>query len=407
MMINAATSNLKAAGIFVVLVLLVAGRGIPAGSAEVADNSAPPGTCASAIQQAYDSMNQTTATGNAQNSSEYSQGTAQIHNPTFNSIFQIEKTTVPYPTCTVRVLSNNVVFTLHNSKGVWAGYLVITEGQNLTVIGSSLQNQTQSATNYSTNWSGYQASSSGTPPTYTVYEAESSFTQPTVSLPSNDCGSANQCNLATWLGLEDELGAGDTHLVQAGTYGFCNYVSGSSCSSTSYEAWYQAGSSSASIICDSSTNGGSVSVSGGDSMYAYVTNEAINNGGSDTKYDFYIDDETSSTSCSMTETYTSMTAPLYGAFIEENEETPQGSYYDPLAKFTGSSFSGADIYENGAFQGINGVVASSLDMHNGNYPTCSTYVDNIDAGTLSNPGDFSTTFNSNDYTPPYPNHCTP
>jgi hypothetical protein len=247
--------------------------------------------CASAANATYDAMNKTSAIANALDSSLYSGGVVSYHNPTFGSIFQIDNLSAPYPTCTEQVQSFNVVFALHTSDGRWAGNLVITENQALTVIGSDYQTAYGSATNSTCDcWSGYEVQTSSSSPAQ-IWVAATDFTQPTPSYPSTGCKDSGVCTMATWVGLTDGSQASSGYMAQDGTAAVC---SGSSCT-PSYFAWYQLlGASSSWTQCDS-THGGAVTISPGHTVYLQTEDEAYY-GGSSTEYDFYIFDSNSQTS---------------------------------------------------------------------------------------------------------------
>ena len=360
--------------------------------------------CGTQIASTYSTLDKSAAINHATSSQDYSEVVAEYNGALYNSIFQIDKTTASYPTCTEEVLSYNIVFTLLNSTDGWAGYLVITENQNLTVIGSSLQTEPGHATNYSFNWAGYEAyANSGA--SQAIYEAVSDFTQPTATDPSTGCGSGGTCNIATWVGLENQQGGSSNGgLAQDGTTVDCT-VSGSSCSNT-YFAWYEILPANW-IQCTSST-GGSVTVAGSDKISAETENEAAY-GGSSSKYDFDIYDTTIVTSCYTAGlSDTQMTAPTWSAFIVENAEQVANGYYDPLSGFGTTSFSGAGIYTGGSFSTINNFYTYSEDMHNqGTFlGFCSgSFTTNVVYGTLSSTGAFTMTYQSSQYTPVYSTGC--
>src|SRR5271155_1264689 len=155
-MIWAPTSRLRAAGIFAILALLMASSGGLSVTNATTTNSvsAPAGTCASAVAQTYDNMNQTTAIANAMASSLYSLGIASYYQPTYSSIFQIDKAISTSP-CEEQVESYNVVFVLHNSTGSIVDNLVISESQSLSILGSSIQPDRPVAAFDSVNYAGY------------------------------------------------------------------------------------------------------------------------------------------------------------------------------------------------------------------------------------------------------------
>lgn len=361
-------------------------------------------SCETAVAATYAALDLPLAISNAMNSQAYAQWATSYRNTSYYSAFQIDKTIAPYPACTEEVLSYNIVFALHNTTGVWAGYLVVTENQALLVIGSQVQSQGITAQSYSENWAGYTVSANSGA-TSAVYEAVSYFTQPTASYPPTGCANSNSCIVSTWVGLSDQSGAGNKHLAQDGTIATCV---NSGCTPT-YFAWYEM--LPANWVQCTSSNGGSVSIRGGDSIWAWTTNEA-QTGGSSTLYDFYIYDYNSGTSCYVSgQSYTAMSSPTYGQFILENAEYGSGSNYDSLAKFSTSSFSGAGIGTGGGNEGsIYNYYPTGFDMENSNWNGNNGHcvgnpIVNVYTGALSSGGAFTETWNSSLYTPVYITGC--
>jgi hypothetical protein len=362
-------------------------------------------SCQNAAATTYNAMNQASAISNAMSSQEYTHAVVGYQNTTYNSIFQLDKTTSPYPTCTDEVLSYNVVFTLTNSTGGWAGYLVITESQDLAVIGSALQTNASYATNHYPNWASYEVSDNS-PATQAVYQAYTEFIQPTATDPTGGCGNAGSCNIGNWAGLEDKTDATDGNLEQDGTLVSCT-VHSSSCTNT-YVAWYQNYENGANPLVNcSASNGGAVTISGGNTIVASTTNEAYS-GGSDTKYDFYIADLQSDTDCYVTAIVdSSFTKPLYGVFVVENVLHKPNGYYQPLAGFSSSEFFDASIYTGGSSEYINNYIWGASNMENAPVIDlgleCGTYINNVQFSSLSSDGTFTMTYNSSQYTPAYGN----
>ena len=392
-----------------VLVLVLAPLVVQPGNIAYADTSVSPflSSCSHAIQQTYDSMNQTNAIANALSSSFYATGVSSYVAPTFNSIFQIDKGTSPYPTCTEKVENYNVVFTLHNSTGGWAGYLVITESQNLAVIGSSYQLQRVVSTQYYGNWAGFEFEGN-TGATQAIYLSESYYTQPTISYPTYGCSYAggNECNISVWTGLEDTLGATDGKLAQAGSDAFCP-VSNSACSTTVYYGFYQTGASSSSVLC--TTGSGGLNISGGDSIFAYTEN-GVAYGGSSSEYSFGITDNSNSESCIASNvSYSSLPSPTWAPFIVENALTSCAC--EPLGGFGSSntvSFSSAEIDTGGSTNYVNNYAWASSIMQNRAYSggSCSgSEVTNVSYGSVNSGGDLTMTYSSNQYTPYYYEFC--
>ncbi len=362
--------------------------------------------CETATAATYNALDQTMAVNNAISSQEYVQGIIGYQEVTFNSIFQIDKTIAPYPTCTEQVLSFNVVFTLYNATSRLTSNLVITENSNLTVIGSSLQVNPGTATNYSTNWSGYvaYANSGGT---QEITKSTVEWTQPTASVPSTGCGSGSHCEISNWASLMNGSTGPNYGFEQAGTTVECEDSSGS-CTNT-YFAWYDSPPAMFVECSSGSGGGGAVTISGGDTINATVFNDAYF-GGNDKLYIFYVTDENSDTSCYVATTQY-MTDPTYAGFILENANVVQDYASDPLAEFGTSSFSTASITTGAVSSSrtINNFYTSALEMQNSELvgSGCSaTYVDdNVLYGSLSSGGSFTETWNSSQFTPVYVTGC--
>ncbi len=373
-------------------------------------------SCRSAAFALYDATNQSVAISNALSSQDYQNATAEYGKVTYESIFQVAKTEVPYPYCTEKVLSYNVVFTLFNNAGDWAGKLVVVENRTLAVTGYLFQTVFGSATT-SGKWSGYEVQTSSSNPA-TIYVSSSYFTQATPYYPSGGCSDSGECAMATWVGLTDTSLASSGNLVQDGTWAVCV---NSGCKPT-YFAWYEM------LPGSSFTQCSGVSIGGGDTIYSSVYNEAQNPGGSNTKYDIYVDDTTSSTSCSTTLTDTLMTAPSYGDFIHENPKwcstgpsctcfvyPSAGNGCDSLPGFTtGTStevdFSTAFIEGGSTYGYINSFSPNSITMQNqpsnGNYGQCTgSLTTNAYPGSISGNGDFAVDYSSSDYTPWWNTGC--
>ena len=383
-----------------------------ANAASSGSSSAVQASCETAVAQLYSSLDRSAAVRNAVSSTYYMQGIVSYYNPTLHSIFQLASTTAPYPSCTEKVLSYNVVFTLHNIGGDGAAYLAISEYQNLTVIGSRLQSEHYYAVNTDTAWSGFdvKANSGGT---QAVYEAISQWHQATPSYPATGCGSSNKCNIATWVGLTDASMATSGNLEQDGTWATCTY-SGGSCSNN-YFAWYETcsnGCGGAGAVQCTASNGGAVTISPGDTINAFTIDEAKIQGGSSTLYDFYISDATSNTTCYVTGQYNSLlSSPAFAEFMVENGKEGCSSSCAPLANFGSVSFAGSQIWTSGSLSYINNFYWGAYDMANqnwnGNYGQCSgSAVTNVDYGSgLQSSGDFTLTWDSSQYTPVWTTGC--
>lgn len=395
---------LRLSGTIAMLVLLSSSSlSLVTGDSAQSTGSDSASFCVSAVEHTYGGLDKPSAIANAEASQAYEQYANTYQNVTYAAILQIDKTTIPFPTCTEEILSYDVVFTSIPSQGL-ANILLISEVQNLTVVGSELQTTSFSASVQNGIWSGYESSSATSGAL--VYEATSTFTQPTPSVPSTGCGTTNACNLATWVGLANDSGASDQQLDQAGTMGECTT---SPCNDI-YFAWIEVldNDLGAAIEC-STTNYGAVTISGGDSIDVIVKNEAINSGGNSGLYDFYIGDGNSGTSCvanGLSKTG-NIKNPQFGEFMVENALgcNKEGCGTDePLAEFSTAYFGGAEIYTGGSLQTINHYLTAGYTMYNkdwtGTAGSCnSKHANNVNYGTLNAYGDFTLTWNSSIYTP--------
>ena len=234
--------------------------------------------------------------------------------------------------------------------------------------------------------------------------------------------------MVTWVGLTDALQAGNYHLAQDGTLSACY---SSTCNGTHY-AWYQLLGMTGKqgnpwTQCTSST-GGAVTITAGDTIYAETDNDYYY-GGSNTNYDFYIEDVTNGTTClSNGNSYTSMSSPTYGEFIVENPAYCNGftncqyscapgsittTTCDSLPEFNTVPFSGAEIYSSHyGYINAYSYPTSSITMENqptdgsGDWGACSGSLGpNASPGSLSGYGDFTVTWSSSLYTPYWNTGC--
>jgi hypothetical protein len=387
-----------------ILALLVLSRGLPLGQASGAVTQADT-HCQSALAQAYNSVNQSTAQATAFVSNAYSQGTNGYYDPKFISLFQLATITAGYPTCAIQVQSYNVVYLLHDSSGNVAGNLVITESpQNGSVLGSVFQ-QPMFETTDNNIWAGQQVKGdSGGDAEIT--EVQATWYQPLISPASGGCGSGPlACDFSTWVGLHNELeyGGGDllaNTLDQDGTAAWCNVSSGtnSTCSSTSYNAWYEVYDQEDEIPCDSS-HGGAVSVSSGQEIFASTDTESSN------YYDFTIEDEsdTPTQTCYAGNQYDpDMSSPYFAEAVLENYQTTNHGDGVPLGTFSSLEFYNAYIASNadGYFNDFN---TYTTDMYNAPgdpfWPSCGSGTIDASSGSLDSSGDFTVTYDSSQNTP--------
>ena len=361
----------------------------------------PAAPCQPAIQQTYDSMRGTTAISNALHSSLYSQGVASYYQPTYNSIFQIDHT-ISKSTCAQQVESYNVVFLLHNSTGSIVANLVITESEDLSILGSLIQadNRTVNSNTINANsYAGYSVSANSAA-TDNIYSTYTEYIQPTVSYPSTGCGTSDKCYVSSWTGLTDTYDSSG-YIAQDGTTGECH---GSGCT-PEYGAWYEE-TPNVYQNCTAAM-GGSVNPSGGDLIYASVVNEYYN-GGSDTAYDYLIQDEYNENSCMAPDiSYSNLPSPTWAEYITELPAYPN----DALAKFGSSQFEYTQYsdWNAGNSYTIYGPVSNGWDtlfnFESGvcdvtcGPTTCSDVTQNIATSTVSASGIFTNTWDSSANTP--------
>jgi hypothetical protein len=404
-------TGLNAAVVLSVLVLLLPARALPVGASSDSTTTTLANSCASSV-----SVNNpdtiSGATNNALSSAAYSQGILGYYNVTYNSIFETGHFTSAFPQCSHDVTSYNVVFIVHNSTGGDAGALVVGETASLAVTGYTIQPPVYANTNNPV-WSGQEVSDSSQ-----TFEAVSAdWTQSTPSAPSDSgdvgCGAPETCNLALWVGLIDNSqGLSDGYLDQAGTFANCNTSSSSSttCSSYTYHAFYEALDDDANqaVLCNSTANGGDVTLSGGDAISADVWSGAYYGGSSSTYY-FYVDDTSSGTYCSMSLTDSGGNARTYGEAMAENyEQGPINSKYVKLADFNNPSFTDANIYLTSSTHGyFNDYATATTNMVNqaSTLGVCSGAITDATGGSLNSVGDFSVTWDTSKNTPFWGIYC--
>lgn len=313
--LNASRAAVVAASVILVLGLFVA-PSLSAAAFSTQNNpsatefSASVLDCSSAILAKSSAIDVQSAINLAESSNTYSGMTGSGLLVTYSNLMNQWS----YDTnCNVLLTNVNVVFKLSNSTG-FVGWLVITETPSISQIVSSNTQYTAKmhagSTGPSANWAGweFQGNSGGTA---TIYESEIDYTEPTPTTPPTGCANYHTCDVAVWAGLEDTEGATNSHLAQDGSWDKiqCN----PSCVTT-YRAFYETlgtGGSGGPQFCTISGQ------TGGDSMHVTVTNEAAN-GGSNTKYDYLVNDNTRLKSCSWTGlSYSSMTTPKWSVHILE------------------------------------------------------------------------------------------
>ncbi len=279
---------------------------------------------------------------------------------TFNSLFNRWSFD---STCKVTWISVNVVFARVNSTG-FTGYVVVSENPSQTEVNSvTLQQQTFRASGYqrsSINWSGYQFAGALDNGTTAVWEAIADWAVPTVSTPYSGACQSTNCDYAVWIGLtHDQSGAAG--IAQTGSDGQVNSLGGAT-----YQLWYEFYPNNA-VFCFNM--GGP-----GDSIHAYVLNQAVNPGGNSNLYNILVSDNTQGQSCSVpNQNFGSMGTPHLGNFIGERAKI--GGVRATLAQFTSYSMSGS-IYYSGSTTGIytpysNGWYTQFSMVNAGSQNTCS------------------------------------
>ena len=166
-------------------------------------------------------------------------------------------------TCSPKVLSENLVFTIWNAS-IPSGSLIVNESENLTFVsGTSLTFDSLSHAP-TAPWSGWTFPFGGSDGVGGIWQ------EPTVAVPANHCDADpdGACDLSLWMG--ESPGAGGTGgLAQTGVDGIieCEVVVPLllyACE-TWYTAWYQFLGVGLTVSC------GSLGVSSGDWMTALVT----------------------------------------------------------------------------------------------------------------------------------------
>ncbi len=356
--------------------------------------------CQSNAVSISNALNESNAIDNALSSQEYSINITGFVGASYVSTFEIFSIVSP-ATCGISVQSVNVVFSLQNSSG-FAGFLVVSENATtLFPVSSQLQlNPPKSSSSVSSgNWAGYEVYNSATRPI--VQYVSSDFNQATPSYPSTGCADYYTCSMSTWVGLENSAGASNGNLAQDGTWAECV---NSGCTPT-YVAWYEMLPGGA-ISC---TGSNSVDIRGGDSIYASTINEAFYGSGySNTLYDFYILDANTGTGCITTgNSYSQMSKPTYGVFIEENNEVCGAINCASLPQFGSITFTGAEIGSSGQTVVIYTYTSAGYYVQDTmkNAPTnlfgCGTYITNVGVGSVSSSSSFTATWSSSQYTPVY------
>jgi hypothetical protein len=239
----------------------------------------------------------------------------------------------------------NVVFSIWNGTG-FGGYLVVTEDHQTNLI-LSANVQVTAFTYRGENWSGYEMGGS-IDFTNPVWQSTADWTVPTADEnPQGWCDATKSpygCDFGVWTGLthfsHGGSGGAGTGIAQTGSRSFvpCQTVSGQWQCTRTYQLWYQFWPADTyAIPCQTINNG--------DSIHAYVTNQAINPGGNSSKYNLMISDNTLSVSCSVSNRSFAIGNTYFGEFIGEIG----GAYR--LAKFSPVTTTGY-VYYSGSSHGI-------------------------------------------------------
>jgi len=197
----------------------------------------------------------------------------------------------------------NTVFSATNASG-FQGWIVVSESPaTLSVINVSTQmhpgylDYCSSSPCNNPIWAGYEAGNTYYDPgcgcnrfnpANFVY---AEWYEPGLYYPPTGCANYYECNLAVWVGLEQEQGGTNHHLAQAGTGAWCSLGSGYCGSATEHDFIYDLIPQEY-VMCD--TLNGNVAYAG-DEVTAYT--EAATDSNGNTNYQFYIDDVTNGAYC--------------------------------------------------------------------------------------------------------------
>lgn len=176
-----------------------------------------------------------------------------------------------------------------------------------------------------------------------------------------------------------------------------------------YFAWYETiGTNGAYQNCTAS-NGGSVSISTGDDIYAYVLNNYYN-GGSSSTYTVNVEDMHNLESCYVGDvSFSTMTAPTWAEWITELPNYPASGATQPLAKFGTVSFID-QAFENAStgnnispYAAVQDNYFNQFYFESGqscSYPClCDNYYHNVMTNTMQSNGDFTNHYLTSQNTP--------
>lgn len=357
--------------------------------------------CASVTRAEYLGMNRNEAMQNAQDSAIFVKASASLTNVSYYSTFEAG-TALP-PACNISNMTADVVFAADSSTG-FAFLVVVENASTLNPIGVQVRLNPPSLSYCSTSpcnnpiWAGYEVyANSGA--TYNVWAASSDFNASTATYPSTGCNSY-RCDVASWVGLEDENLGGDGNLVQTGIDATCI---GSGCSANYSEVYEFVGAPA--VFCNTG-------VRGGDSISASVT-DTYTSGGPKDEYLVYVTDSRSGTYCQVEQTYSSMSSPTIGAFVTESPKFCNTTTCAPLAEFGTVLFNDAEIYNSTSqYQFINVFTQKGYDYQDimKNAPVnrlgaCGTAITNVSPGSVVPYGQFKDEWITGQYTPYWLTKC--
>ncbi|MGI0092804.1 MAG: G1 family glutamic endopeptidase [Nitrosotalea sp.] len=287
--------------------------------------------------------------------------------------------------CNVTLTGVQLSYILSDSTG-YVKNVIVLEDPSLSTV-TKIQEEVGKkffSTTHSSTWSGYEVYGACSPTCPDAYDAYGSWTEPTASKPSSggQC-STPHCDMAIWVGLEDQFGAANNHLAQTGTDAVvnCGIVN----CPVSYNAWYE-------FLPSDSVNMTMVSVHKNDAITSEVINAYIL-GGTSTLYDVSVVDSTSSTSQYVYNvSYGVMSDPQNADFIVERGFEHDIGQQESLAAYSPTNLSiYGKTYYNGAYHGITDPYSASTYNNDIMDQNCSPNP-NITLGSIGTGSTFSETY---------------